>query len=297
MTGAERGFLLLTSHLGDPTRPVLTTAQFRMLADRVSHAAVPPDDRELRISDLISLGYGRDMAGRILRLLAEEDLLRHYLSRGKRLDCVPVTRVTEDYPLILRQRLGLDSPGTLWAKGDLSLLNPPAIALVGSRELREENRAFAEAVGYQAAVQGLTLISGNARGADMTAQKACLDAGGCVISVVADELAAHRNRERVLYLSEEDFDAPFSAQRALSRNRVIHALGEKTFVAQCNCGFGGTWDGTVKNLRNRWSDVYCFHDGSEAMRLLEQMGANPVDMDALASFYDLQKKEDNLFDH
>ena len=82
----------------------------------------------------------------------------------------------------------------------------------------------------------------------------------------------------------------------MSRNRIIHALGLKTFVAQSSLKMGGTWDGTVKNLRNRWSDVYCFHDGSEAMTLLEQMGANPVDLDALASFYDLQKKEENLFD-
>ena len=284
MTGAEKGFLLLTSHLGDPTRPVLTTAQFRMLADRVSHAAVPPDDRELRISDLVSLGYGRDMAGRILRLLAEEDLLRHYLSRGKRLDCVSVTRVTESYPLILRQRLGLDSPGTLWAKGDLSLLNTPAIALVGSRELQPENHAFAEAVGRHAAAQGLTLISGNARGADRAAQSGCLESGGNVICIVADELWKHPCEKNVLYLSEEDYDSPFTAQRALSRNRCIHALGRMVFVAQSGLKKGGTWDGTARNLHFGWSPVACFRDGSAASRELEQMGAYLIGMEDLADF-------------
>ena len=63
MTGAEKGFLLLTSHLGDPNRPVLTTAQFRTLADRVHHSEGAQEDRELSVSDLVSLGYGRDMAG------------------------------------------------------------------------------------------------------------------------------------------------------------------------------------------------------------------------------------------
>ena len=284
MTGAERGFLLLTSHLGNPERPVLTTAQFRMLTDRVVHGETPREERELTASDLIQLGYGRDMAARIVRLLSEEDLLHHYLHRGHRLDCVPVTRVTEAYPLILRQRLGLDSPGTIWGKGNLSLLNTPAISLVGSRELCLENHRFAEAVGRYAAKQGLTLVSGNARGADRAAQEACLAAGGKVISIVADELWKHPAREAVLYLSEEDYDSPFTAQRALSRNRCIHSLGRMVFVAQSDLQKGGTWDGTAKNLHFGWSPVACFRDGSEASLELEQLGAFLIDMEDLKDF-------------
>ena len=289
MTGAERGFLLLTSHLGDPDRPVLTVAQFRTLADRMIHADCVPEERDLQMADLLSLGYGREKAGRILRLLQEEDLLHHYISRGKRLDCVPVTRVTAQYPLILRQRLGQDSPGTLWAKGDLSLLTLPAISLVGSRELRPENHAFAQAVGRHAASQGLVLVSGNARGADRAAQDACLEEGGRVICIVADELWKHPLRERVLYLSEEDYDSPFTAQRALSRNRCIHTLGRMVFVAQSGQQKGGTWDGTAKNLRFGWSTVACFRGGSAASTELEQMGAYLVDMENLSDFDVLQE--------
>lgn len=284
MTGPERGFLLLTSHLGNPERPVLTTAQFRLLSDRMKTAEPTGEDREMTVSDLHSLGYGKEMAYRILKLLSEEEVLHHYLSRGYRLDCVPVTRITEGYPPILRQRLGLDSPGTLWAKGDLSLLNTTAIALVGSRELKPENHAFAEAVGRHAAKEGLTLVSGNARGADRAAQEACLSSGGKVISIVADELWKHHSRENVLYLSEEDYDSPFSAQRALSRNRCIHALGRLVFVAQSNLQKGGTWDGTVKNLHFGWSPVACFRDGSRASRELEQMGAYLISLEELEDF-------------
>ena len=286
MTGPERGFLLLTSHLGNPERPVLTTAQFRTLSDRVQHALTFDEDREMTVSDLLSLGYGKDMASRILGLLSEEDLLHHYLSRGNRLDCVPITRITEGYPLILRQRLGLDSPGTLWAKGDKSLLNTPAIALVGSRELNPENYFFAEAVGRHAAKQGLTLVSGNARGADRAAQEACLSAGGKVISIVADELWKHHRRENILYISEEDYDSAFTAQRALSRNRCIHALGRMVFVAQASLQKGGTWDGTAKNLYFGWSPVACFRDGSPASIELEQMGAYLIGMEDLEEFSD-----------
>ena len=273
MNPRERGFLLLTSHLGDPDRRPLSPAQLRMLASRVQMGESNSTDREMTAADLIALGYGRDMAAQILRLLEQEDLLDHYLRRAKKQDCVPVTRVSDHYPLLLRQRLGQDSPGCLWAKGDLSLLHTPAVSLVGSRDLGEENRRFSQAVGRYAARQGLTLVSGNARGADKAAQNACLAAGGNVISIVADSLSSHEQRERVLYLSEDDYDTAFSAQRAISRNRCIHTLGRMVFVAQANLEKGGTWNGTVKNLRSGWSSVACFRDGSEASRRLQDLGA------------------------
>ncbi|MGM9549389.1 MAG: DNA-processing protein DprA [Faecousia sp.] len=295
MNPRELGFLLLTSHLGDAERKVLTAAQLRTLAVRARGAEPAEPDRELSEQDLVKLGYNRETAQRICRLLSDTRLLDGYLKRGARMDCTPVTRASEGYPRILRQRLGLDSPGCLWAKGDLSILNTPAIALVGSRELREENRKFAAAVGCRAAEQGLTLVSGNARGADRTAQEACLDAGGRVISIVADELSRQPRRRNVLYLSEEDFNAPFSARRALSRNRCIHALGQMVFVAQSDLGKGGTWDGTVKNLRSGWSPVACFLDGSEAARRLEQMGACLTGVEDLRDFAALREGEQTFF--
>lgn len=273
MNSRERGFLLLTSHLGNPERSVLTVAQLRNLAGRIRAAEPPQEERPLTAADLTALGYGPEMAGRIQALLEEEELLERYLLRGKRMGCVPVTRVSEHYPAIVRHRLGLDSPGCLWVKGDPALLEAPGIALVGSRELLPKNREFARAVGRQAARQGLVLISGNARGADRAAQDACLEAGGRVVSIVADELERCPLRSRVAYVSEDGFDLGFSAQRALSRNRVIHALGRMVFVAQARLGRGGTWDGVTRNLRLNLSSVACFRDGSAAMGELEQLGA------------------------
>ena len=294
MNVRERGFLLLTSHLGDPERKVLTTAQLRNLALRLESADVPVEDRELAETDLTALGYSREAAEHIVLLLSQTALLDSYLARGKAALCTPITRASEHYPRILRQRLGLDSPGCLWARGDLEILNTPAISLVGCRDLAEPNREFAEQVGYQAAVQGLTLVSGNARGADRAAQDACLRAGGRVISIVADRLD-HYPRRNLLYLSEEDFDEPFSAQRALSRNRCIHALGRMVFVAQSELEKGGTWSGTVKNLRFGWSPVACFRDGSEASAMLEQMGAYGIGLADLEDFGDLQIPDNLLW--
>lgn len=291
MTGPERGFILLSSHLGESRRKPLSTAQLRVLAERVRGLTLDCAERELEAADLLALGYGREMAQRIVSLLSEEDVLDYYLRKGEILGCVPITRISESYPLHLRKRLGLDAPGVLWARGDRSLLNQPMVALVGSRELREENWQFAAEAGRQAALQGYVLVSGNARGADRTAQESCLAAGGKVICVVADELWKHPLRENVLYLSEEDFEADFSAQRALSRNRVIHALGIVTFVAQASLHTGGTWDGTVKNLQKHWSDLYGFHDGSDAMTELSQMGMELIGIHDLANFYELPKNQ------
>lgn len=288
MTGAEYGFLLLTSQLGNPDRKPLTVAQFRELFLRSERLERTEETRNVTAADLVTMGYGPQMAEHIVELLGEEMFLQHYLQRAKKSGCVPITRATESYPVALRNRLGLDSPGVLWAKGDLTLLSEPAIALVGSRALRSANREFAKEVGLQAAKQGITLVSGNARGADKTAQDACLEAGGKVISVVADSLEEHSEKENVLYLSEDVFDGEFSAQRALSRNRVIHCLGIKTFVAQSNLEKGGTWDGTAKNLQKNWSSVFCFDDGSRAAEELNHLGAKLIGLWDLADFSKLQ---------
>ncbi len=288
MNSKERGFLLLTSQLGDTERKPLTVAQFRDLAKRVTQMEKPKASRELTEADLLALGYDRAAALRIIQLLSDETRLENYLHRGQQWDCCPISRVSDRYPQAVRKRLGLDAPGCLWTKGDVSLLSTQTVALVGSRELREENKAFAEALGREVARQGFTLVSGNARGADRVAQDACLQEGGKVISIVADELQKYPVTKNLLYLSEDSYDLPFSATRALSRNRVIHTMGYITLIAQCNGAKGGTWDGAVKNLRASWSPVFCFADGSAAALELEQLGATLIDRLDLSDLSALQ---------
>ena len=296
MIGREKGFLLLTSKLGNPNRRCLTVPQFRELAIKAEHLMVDDPNRDLAAEDLLALGYSRTMAERIVDLLCEEALLTHYIYKGSCEGCGVITRISTEYPQTLRKRLHLEAPGCLWAKGNLDILDTPALSLVGSRELSEENREFAREVGRQAAQQGYTLISGNARGADREAQESCLQHGGKVISVVADRLQDQTERENVLYLSEDGFDLPFSAQRALSRNRVIHALPTfGVFVAQCNLQSGGTWNGTEKNLKYGWSSVFCYGDQSPAQIELCLRGAEAVTMADLSDFYALQIKDTGLF--
>lgn len=294
MTPREQGFLLLTCHFGNPERRVLSTAQLRLLGQRMAAMPPPTRERELTAGDIVALGYGAEFAGRVVALLEDNELLEAYLRRGRKLGCTPISRVSGNYPAELRARLALESPGCLWAKGELSLLETPMAALVGSRELDAANADFAAEAGYQVARQGFTLVSGNARGADRVAQKACLEAGGRVISVVADGLAEKNPSEGLLWLSEDGYDEAFSAQRALSRNRVIHCLGALTLVAQCGWKTGGTWDGTSRNLTHGWSRVCAFRDESRASAELEQMGARLIGKDELQNLIALAEPEPNF---
>ena len=91
----------------------------------------------------------------------------------------------------------------------------------------------------------------------------------------------------MLLLSEEGFDLEFSAQRALSRNRCIHALGISAIAAQCSLQTGGTWDGSVKNLRFGWSPLCVFDDGSKSAHLLTEMGAAKIGFEDLKDLRNL----------
>ena len=94
MTGADRGFLLLTGHLGDPDRKPLTVAQFRELTRKARHMEKPLLDRELSEADLINLGCSREAASRILCLLSQADQLDWYLELAQKLDAPAPQPVT-----------------------------------------------------------------------------------------------------------------------------------------------------------------------------------------------------------
>ncbi len=275
------GYLLLCSHLGNPQRKPLTTAQARVLLQRVRAHGPWQEDRDLTAKDLVALGYPEEFSRHIASLLEETELLEHYLQKGRARKCIPITRLDPRYPKQVLRKLGPDSPGCLWAKGDLSLLDGPMISLVGCRVLEPQNKLFAQKAGREAARQGYVLVSGNAPGADQTAQRACWRLGGKVICVVADALHSHLEAKNVLYLSEEDFDMPFSPFRALRRNRVIHTMGQSVLVTQVRPERGGTWNGTGMNLKNGWTPVFGFRDGSDGMAALENLGAELIDVEAL----------------
>lgn len=277
MKPQEQGYLLLCCALGQKDAEPLRLSELRALRRKMHEAEFPKQDRELRPEDLLTLGYPEPTAQRIVGLLQRQELLQAYLSELSAKGITPVTCVSSTYPERLK-KLGDEAPAVLFAKGDVSLLQRRAIALVGARDLRQANAAFAATVGAQAAQAGVALVSGNAVGADQTAQEAALIAGGTVISFVADRLEKCRAEDNIVYLSEDGTNVSFSTFRALRRNAFIHALAEETYVAQCTYGRGGTWAGTTQNLTHGYSPVFVFRDGTEGPKRLCELGAVAIDV-------------------
>ena len=276
MTGAQKGILMLTCPLVEDAA-TLSPRQFYGFRRRLAGKELSTSDTgELTVSHLTELGLPVLTARKIIGLLDREELLSHYLRLGAVHGIVPLTRICGAYPDSLEQKLGDAAPPALFCRGDVSLLQTPCVALVGSRKLHEPGRLFAETVGWLAAEEGYTLVSGGAPGADTAAQEACLRHGGKVIVFTPERLTDVTPQDGVLYCSEGGYDLPFSAQRALGRNRLIHALAEKTFVAQCDGERGGTWRGSLENLKNGYSELFVFQDGSRGAQALLRSGAEEL---------------------
>ena len=98
MNPRERGFLLLTSRLGNPDRQVLSTAQLRMLALRMRGKECAQPEREMTRQDFIELGYDRETAERYCALLSDTEQLDYYLSRGEKWTATPSQGSAKNIP-------------------------------------------------------------------------------------------------------------------------------------------------------------------------------------------------------
>ncbi len=278
MTAGERGVLLLCCALGQPEARPLTAAQFRDLGRRVLAAGRPAGDGPVRASDLEALGVGRVLACRAAALLDREAALERYLDAAAALGIFPLTRVSPGYPRQLTEKGGALRPPVLFCAGDRRVLEGPFLGLAGARDASPAALDFAARTGALAARQGLTLVTGGARGADRAAVEACQAAGGRTLTFVPDDLirrAAGAGPGR-LVCSEGGYELAFTAQRALARNTLIHRMGERTVAIQPGFRRGGTWSGAAENLRRGWSRLYVYDDGSAAAALLVRMGASAL---------------------
>ena len=276
MTGAERGWLLLCADLADGLRP-LTLPQVRRL--RAALRRTEPDlsdpERDLNAADLRAIGLDRAASERVLRLLDRAAALDAYLNTALLFEIHPLTVVSPGYPRRLRERLGDDAPAVLFFRGDPQLLSRPAVSLTGSRSLDAASADFARQVGTMAAQAGKLLISGNALGADRTAQEACLAAGGCVAAFLPGELNSQAPQARTVFLTETGWHLPFAPYRALQRNRLIYALAGHSLIARTHTT-GGTFSGACEALRRGSGPISVRDDGSPGARALIEHGAHPI---------------------
>ena len=151
-----------------------------------------------------------------------------------------------EYPALLRDIP--EPPPVLFALGDLSLLERPAVAIVGSRDHTPYGGEVARAVAWAAGSAGLTVVSGMARGLDAVAHDAALDAAGGTIGVLGNGLGVvypaanarlyRRVAERGLLLTEFPPGERPTAGSFPRRNRLISGLARVTVVVEAAEGSG-----------------------------------------------------------
>jgi DNA processing protein len=116
----------------------------------------------------------RGGATRSIRIATEAEAYRE-LEAAQRFGARFVGIGEPDYPQALRQIDG--APPLLAVKGDLSVLNRPAVGIVGSRNASISGAKFAAMIARECGRAGYAVVSGLARGVDTAAHRASLVTG------------------------------------------------------------------------------------------------------------------------
>ena len=169
-----------------------------------------------------------------------------------------VCRSDPDYPSRLKTHLREKAPPILFGAGEQALLGGGGMAIVGSRNVDATGEQFARDAAAWCARSGLPVVSGGARGVDQIAMKSALDAGGCVIGVLADNLLRKSvardarsaiSDDRLLLMSPYHPEARFTVGTAMGRNKLIYAMADSGLVVSAEYRKGGTWTGAEEELK------------------------------------------------
>ncbi|WP_299082799.1 DNA-processing protein DprA [uncultured Ruegeria sp.] len=133
-----------------------------------------------------------------------------------------------------------DAPPLLWAIGDISILERPAIAMVGARNCSSLGARMARGLAKELGEQGYTVVSGLARGIDTSAHMAALNtgtvavmAGGVDVIYPAENAdLAHDIATTGLRLSEQPMGVTPQARHFPRRNRIISGLAQAVVVVE-----------------------------------------------------------------
>jgi DNA processing protein len=208
--------------------PSIGPITFRQLVRRFGSAAAALD----AVPDLARRGGGQppklcspEAAQREIERV--EALGARYLAVGEGL-----------YPRLLAQLD--DAPPLLIAKGDLRLLERPAVAIVGARNASAAACRFARGLAHELGQSGAAVVSGLARGIDSAAHDGALASG--TIAVIAGgidifyppENAARQEAiaEQGLVLAEMPPGTEPRARHFPYRNRIIAGLALGTVIVE-----------------------------------------------------------------
>ena len=133
-----------------------------------------------------------------------------------------------------------DAPPLLIARGDFSLLERQAVAIVGARNASAAACRFARGLAHDLGQEGLVVVSGLARGIDAAAHDGAMDSGtiGCAAGGIdifyppENEARQARMMDSGLVVSERPPGLEPRAKDFPRRNRLIAGLGLGTVVVE-----------------------------------------------------------------
>lgn len=172
------------------------------------------------------------------------------LKLAKHLNVKIIIDTSPEYPQSLRQIP--DYPPVLYAKGKIDLLNQEAcLAVVGSRSASINGRKLSSKIAYDLTEQGITIVSGMARGIDSAAHKGAMYANnqqGPTIAVLGTGVdIPYPSENKELYeqicrqgcvISEFPLGTTPQANNFPRRNRIISGLCRGVLVTEANLHSG-----------------------------------------------------------
>jgi DNA processing protein len=193
----------------------------------------------------------------------------------------------EDYPSRLKE-LDLPPP-VLYMCGNLTPDDEWAVAVVGTRRVTAYGRQIAEDVAGTLARNGITVVSGLARGADSISHQAALNAGGRTIAVLGsglDRIYPPENRrlsEQITtngaLISDYPPGTPPEASNFPPRNRLISGLSLAVVIVEAGQTSGALI--TAAFAADQGRDVFAVpgnitSPSSKGTNRLIQDGAHPL---------------------
>lgn len=300
LTPQAQAILLLTVNFGKAdkagAKPLSNSEWGRFAAWLRDHDLTPADllsGNDQILAQLIDRTLTHQ---RIQALLDRGAAVGFALEKWERAGLWVLTRADQEYPERLKRRLRTASPPVFFGCGNKALLGKGGLAVVGSRNASDANLAFTAHLGKQTASQGLSIISGGARGVDDAAITGALENEGTGVAVLADSLLRTATASRfrrpliagdLVLISPFNPEAGFLRGNAMARNKYIYCLADAAVVVSSTPGKGGTWAGAIEAIRHDWVPVWIKNTseaGSGNPRLVEQ-GARwlPDDVEAIAS--------------
>ena len=206
----------------------------------------------------------RDLGARVAALLDRAGTLAFAVEELEQQGIRTIAATDADYPPRWRARLGSAAPALLHAAGPPALLQQPAIAVVGSRDLAAEAVDVARAAARFAIEHRHTVVSGGPHGTDTIAMNAALDATA-MSSVCSPTRCRTRRRsadlrhavldERLCLVTPYAPTAPFSPGNTMGRNKLIYTLADVTLVVASDLDKGGTWSGSKEAIGKGYGPV------------------------------------------